>query len=819
MRRFLMISHMNSFVRQLCLGLVAGVGMSLGGGQAGADDWSLPLDAFLKQHCSSCHADGAREGGFDLDKISRNLSDPDVLNKWVRLYDRVIHGEMPPKDEERPPATASMSFLNSLSSALLKADAARNHQRIRRLNRVEYENTVRDLFQIRVDLQAMLPEDQRTYGFDTVASGLGISATQMEIYLRAAEAAIDAAYGPVREPKRMSVSMPLGRDSFPAKQIGNLFQKTDEDGLMIFRDGWCPAIFATGKATEDGTYRVRIQVKGHRLKRPQPLAVYGGNVIVGSGKLVGYYDIPLGDDWTTVEFEHFLTKGGSYKMVPYGMTGENGVARFDSPGLVIGEISMEGPLEPWPPLSRVQLLGDVDPKSGSLEDARKILGQILPRAFRRSTTPEELEPYVALTQQALEEKRSFEEALKVGLQGILCSPHFLLRDAPPEIRPQSDDAALASRLSYFFWSSMPDERLLALAGEGQLSRPEVLRDEVDRMLNDPKSDRFVENFIGQWLGLREIDFTEPDRVLFPEYDEMLRLSMLEESRRYFREILDNDLPVYDFVDSNWTILNERLALHYGIDGVYGQEFRRVELPAESVRGGVITQASVLKITANGTNTSPVVRGVWVLRNIMGETVLPPPPNVGAIEPDIRGATTMREQLDKHRNIAACASCHRRIDPPGFALEGFDPIGGERVFYRSISPGDIPKWIRNFPEYPPTQDALTEKFGPGDKIPYHETNGKLGRRPYRRGLDVDSSGITANGIKFTDVREFKRDLMQHPEFFTTCLTEKLLIYSLGRSMGFSDRSEIAEIVTKVSSKQSGFRTMIHEIVQSKEFQSL
>ena len=272
---------------------------------------------------------------------------------------------------------------------------------------------------------------------------------------------------------------------------------------------------------------------------------------------------------------------------------------------------------------------------------------------------------------------------------------------------------------------MPDDELLTLADAGRLKQPEILRQQVERLLRHPRSQRFVKNFCGQWLSLREIDATTPDLRQYPEFDEMLRYSMLEETHRYFAEILERDRSLLEFVHSDWTIVNGRLARHYGIADVEGQTFRRVTLPAESVRGGLLTQASILKVTANGTNTSPVVRGKWVLNNIVGKPVAPPPPGIAAIEPDIRGATTIREQLQKHQHFESCARCHCHIDPPGFALESFDAIGGQRAWYRSL--------------------------GSGEKVDL-----EIGRRrvEYKRGPDVDPSGQLHDGRSFADVRQFR-----------------------------------------------------------------
>jgi hypothetical protein len=416
------------------------------------------------------------------------------------------------------------------------------------------------------------------------------------------------------------------------------------------------------------------------------------------------------------------------------------------------------------------------------------LAKILPRAFRRKTETEELSPYIGVVKSALDEGRSFEEALRLGLKGVLCSPEFLFLDEPG--RETIGQFALASRLSYFLWSSMPDDELLKLASAGKLGQPAILREQTERLLSDPKSKAFTENFTGQWLDLREIDFTEPDMNLYPEFDELLRVSMIEETHRFFEEIVKQDDSLLNFVDSDFTFLNERLARHYGIPGVKGQAFRKVKLPEDSPRGGVLTQASVLKVTANGTNTSPVLRGAWVMENIQGRPVPPPPANVSAVEPDIRGATTLREQLARHRNVASCAVCHDKFDPAGFALENFDVIGGWRDNYRTLGEGQRP----GFSQHPITFEWIR----------------------YRIGLPVDATGQTVQGKSFQDIREFKKLLLADPSAVATGLTEKLATYALGRAMGFSDRPAIEQVVQNIARKDHGFRTLIHEIVQSETF---
>lgn len=762
-----------------------------------AETQEQALKSFCQQYCIDCHSGDSSKGGLDLEQLSTELGDREKLGRWVRIYDRVKAGEMPPRSKPRPDATAERAFLESLSVSLTSADTRLRRTGLRRLTRVEYENTLCDLFGVRLNIKEMLPEDAAVQGFDTVTVGdaLAISPEQMEVYLEIADLAVTQALGSEKEPPRISVKMPLGRDEFAGRQVGNLFVKTDEDALIAFQGHWCPTIFHSGTAKADGTYRVRIQAKVHQTQQPLLMAVYGGDVIVGRGPqhLVGYYDVAPGTEWTSITFEDYLEKNGCYHMRPYGLIAPTqGPKRFAGPGLVIGEVSVEGPLEAWPPPSREALLGKVNPTRAGLDEAKEILTRLLPRAFRRSIKSEEVEPFLKLTKSALDDGRPFLEALGLGVKAILCAPEFLLReeglaDKPAQDRKQISAETLASRLSYFLWNSMPDGELLSLASTGRLTEADVLRQQVDRMLNDPKSKRFVENFTGQWLGLRNFNMTEPDGKLFPEFDEVLRYSMVEETHRFFREILDHDLPLLDFVSADWTILNERLARHYGIDTVSGQNFRRVSLPSWSVRGGVLTHASVLKVTANGTTTSPIVRGVWVLKNILGREVPPPPANIPAIEPDIRGAQSIRDQLEKHRKIVSCSVCHNQIDPLGLALETFDPIGGWRDKYRTLGK---------------TQRANLE------------INNR--RVEYGFGRLVQGNGQMADGTKFADVSEFKSKLLEHKSEIAKCLAEKLLTYSLGRELGFSDRQAVQDIVVRIEHNKYGFRSLINEVVQSPIF---
>ena len=423
----------------------------------------------------------------------------------------------------------------------------------------------------------------------------------------------------------------------------------------------------------------------------------------------------------------------------------------------------------------------MDLKKGSLEDARRILSSFVPRAFRREITAAEIERYLKLVSDRLDSGRNFESSLRVGLEAVLCSPNFLyLRE---KSSPQSESISpseLASRIAYFLWSAPPDQSLLEAVKNGDIAA------EVENMLADPKSDQFIKNFTGQWLALRDIDETTPDSKLYPNFNELLQVSMTKESEAFFRKLIEEDLDISKLIDSDFIMANEQLAKLYNIEGVSGLEIRKITLPADSFRGGVLTQAAVLKVTANGTNTSPVVRGVWVLENILGDHVPPPPANIGGIEPDIREATTVREQLDAHRNSESCRSCHQLIDPPGFALESFDPIGAYR---------------ENYLQFKVNPEHADKGWGSVVKA-----------------KEVDASGELKTGEPFQNIQEFKNLLLRDPNPFARTLTQRLLTYGLGRELGFSDRPAIESIVKKTAESGNGLKTLIREIILSKPFSS-
>lgn len=763
-----------------------------------ADDGdSANARRFLTAHCVSCHSGDEAAGGLDVSTLSDDLSDAEMMRRWVLVHDRVAAGEMPPADADRPDSARTSGFLSKLATTIREADAARNDTVLRRLNRHEYQQTVRDLFLTDVEIHG-LPEDSSTDGFDTVGEGLAVSAEAMQAYLDAADQVLDAVFGPAAAPKFIRHETNLlkqvdwkGRPQLE-NQIGRMFRRTD-DGLVIFQSGYCPTNlvnFARLKAPA-GTYRGTIRARAIQTDKPVTMRIYGGDTIVNRRErhLVGYFDVP--PEWTTIEFtDRLVEDGGTFLPKCYGTRDTRKDAdTYPEPGIEIGDIVIEGPLEPWPPKSRLHLLGDIDPDTASVADAEQILLRLLPRAFRRPVSADEIADYIALFQASRDHGRSFEESLRVSLKAILCSPEFLFLE---ETTSPLSQHAVASRLSYFLWSSLPDDQLFELADHERLTDSDQLHAQVERMLASPKATAFTKNFTGQWLDLRDINFTEPDANLYPEFDELLRISMVRETELFFEDILQNNRSLTTFVDADFTWLNGRLAGHYGIEGVDGQRFRRVTLPADSVRGGLLTQASILKVTANGTYTSPVLRGTWLLENILGTPTSPPPDNVGSVEPDIRGATTIREQLAQHRNTESCAACHAKIDPPGFALECFDPIGGFRTQYRTMA-----------------EDAARPDIR---QAPY-----TFNWVRYRIGQPVDAKSKLPDGRELNDIRAFRRYLAGQPDQLATNLTRKLLTYALGRRIGFSDRPAVDEIVRQVRAQNYGFRSLIHAIIQSPLFQ--
>jgi len=500
---------------------------------------------------------------------------------------------------------------------------------------------------------------------------------------------------------------------------------------------------------------------------------------------------------------------------------QNPLAEKDGqPGVVFRWLEVEGPIyDQWPPFGHKLLFGDLpmvnrqvtktETNSSStnkfrrrrfkktpgvelvskqpMGDAERLLRGFIRQAYRLPTGDAEVKRFLPVVQNALKLGNSFTDAMIAAYTAVLCSPEFIyLKEKPGRL----DDYELASRLAFFLWNSPPDNELRRCAENHELRHPDVLRAQTERLLADPKSRQFVEAFLDYWLDLRKIVATAPDANLYSDYylDDLLSESALEETRLFFAELLRDDLPTRNIVASDFAMLNERLAAHYGLPQVQGVALRRTPLAKDSPRGGLMTQAAVLKVTANGTTTSPVLRGAWIMERILGQKPPPPPPSVPAIEPDIRGAVTIRQQLDKHRSLETCSACHAKIDPAGFALENFDVMGGWRDRYRSESGGDLAQGIAKS----------------GQKFAFHYA------------LPVDASGTLPDGRQFHDVRELKQLLLADDRQLARNLARQLAVYATGAPIHFADREPIEQILERASSSHYGVRSLIHELVQSELF---
>jgi hypothetical protein len=764
-------------------------------------DVAKTVDTFLEQHCVKCHGPEEQKGKLRLDNLKKP---PHELEQWKEVLEAIEYGDMPPKEEKRPEEAEVAAFKEIISGGLTSAGEGRSIA-VRRMNRSEYENTVHDLLGIDIPLAELLPEDSRIQGFDNVAEGLSLSSVLIEKYLEAANAAFD---GTIR---RLAPLPPATRKAVAMQDksnIGAVAKKNDgvieKDGAFIdFSPGWPPTRFDAAQPIESGIYRCKVTVWPHEPgNRTLTVGIFTGRLF-GTGKLKfeGIYDVTGNpQNPRVIEFTTRLSEGDAIHVLPWIFPGHVSWKEKGTPRPGIGMVSAEthGPLDQdFPSKAQMRLFGESPTlsmvadtpiymrhrkgaklahveSSAPEADVERIIRAFLPRAFRRPVEKPLADRFVNLALDRLKEGRSFEEAVRAGVCAVLCSPHFLMVNRDSAV----DDYTIASRMSYFLWSTMPDEELLELAAEGKLQNPAVRRAQSVRMLADPRRERFVENFTGQWLDLRQMDATSPDKKLYPEYDELLGRSMVRETKGFFTEILDRDLPVRNFVDSDFVVVNERLANHYGIPGVKGHErMQVVALPPDSLRGGVLTQGAIMKVTANGTHSSPVIRGVWVLDRLMGQPVPPPPPGVPAVEPDVRGATSLRDLLTKHVEDPSCARCHDRIDPVGFALEEFDPIGKHREKYPAVP-----------------------KEGGG----------------YMPAIMVDSSGETPDLHAFSNFRGFRDWLAGDEKVIARALARKLMIYGCGRKMEVTDQPAVEAVLAASAKSGYGLKTMIQEVAASDYF---
>ncbi|WP_254513052.1 DUF1592 domain-containing protein [Anatilimnocola floriformis] len=861
-----------------------------------AAEVSQPVRKFIETNCTSCHDADTKSGGLDLTALGGELGEAATFNRWVKIHDRVKSGEMPPpekKAEKAAPLKDRDNIVKQLADQLAGTDNQRQRSQgrvpIRRLNRTEYENTMRDLFSLPgLQVKELLPEDGRADGSDKASTALEISAVQLRKYLEAADYILDEAIAHEDKPmvfrerfRRIGglaqfceCTFPITKGRVDMSVVEKIRPRDGSQGIhMRDYDPYLRAMDSLGITTHarpswdavienfspfhSGYYRLKTSVwsfnynKGEigQTDRMQSIA------LTADGRVLAYLDAP---SQQPKEFEAvvWLNEAEVLELNPASLWANfNSAYNHEGPGVAVDYFDVEGPLNDiWPPASHRRLFGNLpvaeltyekdrdyprqpakpqrkpgfrpDHRDGKefqkwqsvwsaassrpKDDARRLLKDFLPRAFRRPVAAEEIDVYVKIAHDLIDAGDYFETAMRAAYRVALCSPDFLfIQEIPGSASPSDpmvlDQHAVATRLSYFLWNSTPDDELLKLAASNQL-HSRALTQQIDRMLADPRSDRFVEDFLDQWLDLRKINFTSPEARLYPEFRPDLRDAMLAESRAFFRELLAHDLSVSQIVDSSFLMLNQRLSEHYRIGGIQGTEIRRVTKPAGSPYGGLMTQAAVLKVTANGTTTSPVTRGAWVMDRVLGRPPDPPPPDISAIDPDVRGTTTIRQQLDAHRNNAICAGCHAKMDPAGFALENFDVIGGWRTLYRFTGEKPATEGTPRLGKDPQKHDFLGVL--PNQWV--HVMNN------VRFGQPVDGSGVTVDGQAFKDIHEFKRLLFAEEEQIARNLTERLIQYSTGARVSFADRQQVDAILTKTRPGHFGLRSLICETIYSPLF---
>jgi hypothetical protein len=747
---------------------------------APAADAAVPVDfskgvvPFLTTHCTPCHGEKSKKADLALNIYRDEQAVLKDRKRWEAVLKMVRSGEMPPETRRRPAATDVEIFVKTVTALFDRADrgAGRDPGRVtvRRLNKTEYANTVHDLTGIDFDPAEDFPADDVGYGFDNIGDVLSLSPILMERYLAAAEAIVQR-------------TVLTEKPAPPSRRVGpNAFEPRG-----FVRGARARSLTAKGDAVytnrhalqDDGDYTLRVRAVAIPQDEKTPIRF----ALTDNDKEVKTFEVktpsppPAPGRPPTFEVRLPLKKGEhrvGVKLLSDLKPPEKPAAAPDrkglpkTPGVHVTGIDLEGPMDYWPETHRRIMA--CTPGQPRREQAREILTRFGSRAYRRPVTPDEIEHLLHLVDAAQARGDKWEAGIQLALQAILVSPKFLFRvelDDRPESRDAHplDDYQLAARLSYFLWSTLPDEELFALAGKKQLTPH--LDSQVRRLLASPRSKAFVENFALQWLQLRNLRTFTPDPKLFPEFDERLRAAMFKETELFFGAILREDRSILDLLDADFTFVNGRLAKHYGISGVYGEEFRRVKL-TDGLRGGLLAQASILTVTSNPTRTSPVKRGKWVLEQVLGTPPPDPPPNVPELPVDEKAQLTgsLRQRMEQHRANPNCAVCHTQMDAMGFAFENFDAVG-----------------------------AFRAKDG---------------------NFAIDPSGTLPGGLSFRGLAELKTILRGKKELFARCLTEKMLTYALGRGLEPYDRSTVEAILAALARDNYRFSALVIGIAQSEPF---
>ena len=806
---------------------------------------------FIQTHCIGCHGEEKQKGDRRFDRLTLDFHDLDTVWDWEEILDMLNLGEMPPEDEPQPGSKEKFAMIDWITSELETVHAARAEEEqtlIRRLNAVEYRNTIRDLLHLNVDSfdpTGEFPPDEEVDGFQNLGKSLVVSDYLLEQYLKAASQSLEKAI-------EFDQAPPVLREFFVADDVTDrrfhfrpqIWFEVNVDGRYVDighgdreSQRYYPDRFQGVPA--DGYYTISIDATAVGRENPYDPEILGldpteplkADLIV-TNPSVGSPDrrtnasdrtvatIPIADNdrqiyqvraWMDKGFVPIIVFANGPRPFKRRMRGiaeryhmdvmpsnyRSGTDSepaevqeiymsdvYEGPRLRIFSMAIEGPeVDHWPPKSHQAIFGS-QPVNPARIDPISVVERFAPRAFRRPLLSSERDRYVDFYNRLRNSGSAPLAAIKATLAAILTSPNFLYiqrpwGDSPDEevlIPEHADQFTLASRLSYFLWSSMPDDELLAVAARGELASPHELRYQALRMLRDKRARAFTNQFTDSWLRLNKLGSMAPDAENFRVYyDRSLQPLMKEETRSFFQYILEKNLPVDEFLRSDYTFLNRYMADLYGIEGIVGDHFRKVRLPPESPRGGLLSQASILTTTSNGVETSPIVRGIWILENILGTPPSPPPPDVEPLEPDIRGATTIREQLINHRKVETCAECHRKIDPLGFAMESFDPIGQYRTHYLN-----------------PAGEITSE---------------------------IDTTGELPSGQGYRDMDELKQVLLERKHLFAKCLTEKMLTYALGRELSFGDRALVNGILEDLENRGNGLQDLVELVVTSEAFRKI
>lgn len=820
---------------------------------ADATGYQKLVAPFLKTYCQECHSGNKPEGEFsvELKHLAYQFTEAATRAQWLEIVNVLNSHEMPPEGEPQPKPAEVAAVVDWITQQAVQAELILREQQVvlRRLNRAEYRNTIRDLIGIDFDTSGF-PQDPPAGGFDNNGSALTMSPLHIELYLNAAQQILDRALVEGERPETIHwrfdpkagpadrTRLRLDAQNNPLVNGNN--NQQEGDWVVIHHNSWDKGVGARDfRVPTAGLYTIRIKAAGRRPTREQ--IVKSAEAILVHRRDEQDAKNPKGKKWTQEQFErdleHFRTdrmydygparmrlvlqlgpqpktiaefdvpatpdQPGTYEFTTRFTTEKAGIGweyayaiprelenfwmqghdTFARPELMIDWFEVEGPIyDNWPPTSHTRILfPSPQQQTNETAYAREVLSRFMQRAYRRPVTPDEIDAKLALMT-ANRAGKSFVEAIKLPLIAVLASPHFLYLSEPqpgPKAVPLDDDQ-FATRLSYFLWLSCPDEELTKLAAAGRLRDPQVRQRQVDRMLADPKAAELVTNFVGQWLGIREVGANPPASDLYPQYDRHLETSIVGETEAYFREFLQHDLDVRQMLRSEFVTINERLARFYGIPDVRGDEFRRVAVSPEVHRGGIVTQASILTITSNGTRTSPVKRGTWILKTLLGTDPGLPVANAGEIAPKVPGIdkATVRQRLEIHRELPQCARCHSKIDPLGFALENFNAAGEWR-----------------------------EREGFGYK-------GRVGRDDPL----IDASSRMPDGTEINGLAGLQTAMLAREELFLQSLTTHLLTYALGRELGLSDQPTVQQLVQKLPQDGYTLRGLLQRIVSCEAFQT-